>query len=159
MYYVCFKRLWMQLLEVKNDIAKIVYNPAENHLLPSDFLLIEDFNQKLISQIINIETTDDSNNNLAVLRLVLSIDKEDNLSLYNGYIPAKSSKIIYINPDEIIELIKGNGINIYFGNLSNHSNCFVKPSISFLAILMGILLLPTIRIVFFSSTSQITFLI
>ena len=122
----------MQLLEVKNDIAKIVYNPAENHLLPSDFLLIEDFNQKLISQIINIETTDDSNNNLAVLRLVLSIDKEDNLSLYNGYIPAKSSKIIYINPDEIIELIKGNGINIYFGNLSNHSNCFVKPSISFL---------------------------
>ena len=39
----------MQLSEVKNDIAKIIYNPAENHLLPSDFLLIEDLNQKLIS--------------------------------------------------------------------------------------------------------------
>ena len=122
----------MQLLEVKNNIAKIVYNPAENHLLPSDFLLIEDFNQKLISQIINIETTDDSNNNLAGLRLALSIDKDDNLSLYNGYIPAKSSKIIYINPDEIMELIKGNGLNIYFGNLANNISCFVKPSISFL---------------------------
>lgn len=122
----------MQLLEVKNNIAKIVYNPAENHLLPSDFLLIEDFNQKLISQIINIETTDESNNNLAVLRLALSIDKEDNLSLYNGYIPAKSSKIIYINPDEIMELIKGNGLNMYFGNLANNISCFVKPSISFL---------------------------
>ena len=34
----------MQLFEVKNDIAKIIYNPAENHLLPYDFLLIEDVN-------------------------------------------------------------------------------------------------------------------
>lgn len=122
----------MQLVEVKNDIAKIVYNPSENHLLPSDFLLLEDNNQKLIAQIVNIETTETSNNNLAILRLSLSIDKEDNLSLFNGYIPAKNSKILYINPDEIMELIQGSGINIYFGNLSNHSSCFVKPSVSFL---------------------------
>lgn len=122
----------MQLFEVKNDIAKVIYNPAENHLLPSDFLLIEDVNQKLIAQIINIETTDDSNNNLAYLRFAISIDKEDNLSYYNGYIPARDSKIIYINPDEIMELLKGNGQNIYFGNLAKHPDCFVKPSISLL---------------------------
>ena len=70
----------MQLLEVKNDIAKIIYNPAENHLLPSDFLLLEDSNQKLIAQIINISTTEASNNNLADVRLSLSIYKQDNLS-------------------------------------------------------------------------------
>ena len=122
----------MQLFEVKNDIAKIIYNPAENHLLPSDFLLVEDVNQKLISQIINIETTENSNNNLAVLRLCLAIDKEDNLSYYNGYIPSKTSKIIYINPDEIMELIKGTESSIYFGCLSNHADCYVKPSMKFL---------------------------
>ncbi len=121
----------MQLLEVKNDIAKIIYNPAENHLLPSDFLLIEDVNQKLISQIINISTTENSDNNVADVRLSLSIDKEDNLSFYNGYIPSKSSNVIYINPDEIMELIKGGSDNIYVGCLINHSDCFVKPSVSF----------------------------
>ncbi len=122
----------MQLLEVKNDIAKMIYNPAENHLLPADFVFIEDINQKLIAQILNIETTENSDNNIAYLRLALSIDKEDNLSYYNGYIPSKTAKIIYINPDEILELIKGSDSNIYFGSLSNHSECFVKPPLSFI---------------------------
>lgn len=121
----------MQLLEVKNDTAKIIYNPTENHLLPSDFLLVEDANQKLIAQITNISTTEDSENNLADARLSLSIDKDDNLSYYNGYIPSKTSNLVYINSDEIIELIKGPGENIYLGNLSNHSECFVKLSDSF----------------------------
>ena len=122
----------MQLFEVKNDIAKIIYNPTENHLLPSDFLLFEDVNQKLIAQIVNISTTENSSNNIADVRLSLSIDKDDNLSFYNGYIPAKSSNIVYINPDEIIELIKGSRENIYLGNLINHSDCFVKPPLSFI---------------------------
>lgn len=119
----------MQLLEVKGNIAKIVYNPTENHLLPSDFLLIEDSNQKLIAQIINIATTQNSTNNAAALRLLLSIDNNDNLSYYNGYIPLKSAKVIYIKSDEILELIKGED-NIYLGNLSNHNDCFVKVPLS-----------------------------
>lgn len=119
----------MQLLEVKGNIAKIIYNPAENHLLPSDFLLIEDSNQKLIAQIINIATTQKSTNNAAALRLLLSIDNNDNLSYYNGYIPLKSAKLNYIKSDEILELIKGED-NIYLGNLSNHNDCFVKVPLS-----------------------------
>lgn len=122
----------MQIVEVKYNIAKIIYNPAENRLLPSDFLLIEDANQKIIAQVINIETTEKTDSNLAVLRLALNIDKEDNLSYFNGYIPAKNSKLIYITSDEIIELIKGNEDNIYFGNLSNHPSCFVKTNMSFI---------------------------
>ncbi len=121
----------MQLFEVKNDIAKIIYNPAENHLLPSDFLLIQDVNQKLIAQIINISTTKSTYDNLADVRLVLSIDKDDNLSYYNGYIPSKSCSIVYIGTDEIIELIKGQNKTILLGNLSNHSECIVTPAIDF----------------------------
>ncbi len=121
----------MKLFEVKNDIAKILYNPAENHLLPSDFLLIEDSNQKLITQIINIETISDSVSNTAELKLILSIDKDENLSFYTGYIPSKDSKIIYINPGEILELIKSTKENIYFGNLANHQTCVVKAPIDF----------------------------
>lgn len=121
----------MQIFDVKNDIAKILYDSSKNHLLPSDFLLIEDSNQKLIAQVINIEMTDETNN-MAVLRLSLSIDKDDNLSYYNGYIPSKNSKILYINPDEIIELISPGDTTIYLGNLSNHPECFVKTNISLL---------------------------
>ena len=120
----------MQIVEVKNEIAKIVYNPTENHLLPSDFLLVEDVNQKLIAQVLSIETTEEANRNLAVLRLSLSIDFEDNLSYYNGYIPSKDANLIYINPDEIIELIRGNDLSLYFGNLSNRNSCFVHTNIS-----------------------------
>ena len=94
--------------------------------------MLEDSNQKLIAQIINISTTEASNNNLADVRLSLSIDKQDNLSYYNGYIPSKTSSVVYINPDEIIELIKGSDECIYFGNLSNHAECFVKLSQSFI---------------------------
>ncbi len=122
----------MQLFEVKNDIAKIIYNPAENHLLPSDFLLIQDVNQKLIAQIVNISTTKSTYDNLADVRLVLSIDKDDNLSYYNGYIPSKSCSIVYIGADEIIELIKGQNGTILLGNLSNHSEYTVTPSIDFI---------------------------
>ena len=122
----------MQILEVKSDIAKIAYNPVDNRLLPSDFLLIEDANQKLIAQVINIETTDKTEENLAILRLALSIDKDDNLSYFNGYIPSKTSKLIYITPEEIIELVEGSDKNIYLGNLSNHSSCFVKTSMSYI---------------------------
>lgn len=122
----------MQLFEVKSNIAKITYNPAENRLLPTDFLLVEDNEKRLIAQIIDIETTENENNNLAVLKFAITIDKEDNLSFYNGHIPAKNAKIIYINPDEIIELLQGNDTNIYWGNLSAHQNCFVKTPINFL---------------------------
>lgn len=121
----------MQIFDVKNDIAKILYDSSQNHLLPSDFLLIEDSNQKLIAQVINIEMTDETNN-MAVLRLSLSIDKDDNLSYYNGYIPSKNSKVLYINPDEIVELISTGDTTLYLGNLSNHPECFVKTNISLL---------------------------
>lgn len=122
----------MQIVEVKNDIAKIVYNPSENHLLPADFLLVEDINQKIIAQIIKIESEKDSINNIADIKLSLCLDKEENLSYYSGYIPAKDSKIIYINPDEILELIKNSDSNIFLGTLSNRQDCYVKVPFDFI---------------------------
>ena len=121
----------MQIVEVKNDIAKIKYNSANNHLLPSDFILIEDNSLKFIAQVINIETTDDSVLNNADLRLCLFIDENDNLSFYNGYVISKNAKVNYISSEEIIDLISDDNNNIYFGNLANHSNTYVKTSSSF----------------------------
>lgn len=120
----------MRLLEVKNDIAKIIYNPADNRLLPSDFLLIEDYNQKIVGQILSVYTTEDSNNNVADVRLALYIDKEDKISYYNGYIPQKTAKVLYITADEITEMITSSDTNIYLGNLTYHPKSLVKVPIS-----------------------------
>ncbi len=120
----------MQLLEVKNNIAKIIYNPADNKLLPSDFLLIEDFNQKLVGQILSVYTTENSNNNVADVRLALYIDKDEKLSYYNGYIPQKTAKVLYITSDEITEMIAASSANIYLGNLTYHPKSMVKAPMS-----------------------------
>ena len=69
----------MQIVEVKNDIAKISYNSVNNHLLPSDFLLIQDDSLKFIAQVVSIETTEDSVLNVANLRLSLFIDADGNI--------------------------------------------------------------------------------
>ncbi len=122
----------MQIIEVKNDTAKITYNPAEKNLLPYDFIMIEDNNHKLISQVINIETDENSENNTAILKLSLFIDENDNLSYYNGYVPSKNSKLFFINSEEIISLLKEDNENINFGCLSNHPKCIVGMGLSVL---------------------------
>ena len=44
----------MQIIEVKNNIAKISYNSVNNHLLPSDFVLIEDNFLKFMTDVYQI---------------------------------------------------------------------------------------------------------
>ena len=122
----------MQLFEVKKDIAKIEYNPSENNLFPSDFLLIEDGEQKIVAQILNIYSAENTTKNIAEIKFSLSIDEDENLSYYNGYTPSNDSIVIYVKPEEIIALMKDSENNIYFGNLSNHKECFVNTSLSVL---------------------------
>ena len=122
----------MQLLEVKNDIAKILYSPSEKQLLLADFVLLEDINQSLICQIIGIESSENDNLNIATVRLSLSISKNSNLSTYNGYIPSKDSNVIYISPQEIAQLIKSSKTNLYWGKLSSHSEVPIYLGLNFL---------------------------
>ncbi len=122
----------MQLFEVKNDIAKILYSPNEAHLLLADFLLIEDTNQSLIAQIIDIESTEKDEINLATVKFSLSINKNANLSTYNGYTPAKDANIIYIDPKEIAQLTQSNKTNIFWGNLASHPNIAINLGLNLL---------------------------
>lgn len=122
----------MQLFEIKNDIAKILYTPSENHLLLADFLLIEDVNQSLIAQIIDIESTDKNDTNFATVKFALSINKNANLSTYNGYTPSKDANIIYIDPKEIAQLIQSSKTNIFWGYLAAHPSTPINLGLSLL---------------------------
>lgn len=122
----------MQLLEVKNDIAKILYSPTEKQLLLSDFILLEDINQSLICQITEIESSSADSSNIATVRLSLSINKNSNLTTYNGYIPSKDANVIYISPQEIAQLIKSSKTNLYWGKLSSHTDVPIYIGLNFL---------------------------
>lgn len=122
----------MQLIEIKNDIAKILYSPLENHLLLADFLLIEDVNQSLIAQVIDIESSTEQNTNIATVKFSLSINKNANLSTYNGYTPSKDARIIYIEPTEIAQLIQSPKNNIFWGYLAAHPSTAISLGFSFL---------------------------
>lgn len=122
----------MQLTEIKNDLATINYNPEINRLVISDFILIEDANQSILSQIISIEATNDNDVNSAMLKFLLSIDRDANLTQYSGYVPAKNASLILINPQEVMQLIKGSEKNIFMGNLASYPNIPVELNIDLL---------------------------
>lgn len=121
----------MQLTEIKNDLATINYSPEINKLMLSDFILIEDANQSILSQIISIEATMEDDVNSAMIKFLLSIDKEANLTQYNGYVPAKNADLILINPKEIVQLIKGSEKNIYLGDLAAYTDVPVEIGLDF----------------------------
>ena len=122
----------MQLTEIKNDLATINYSPALNKLMLSDFILIEDSNQSILAQIISIEATMESDVNSAMLKFLLSIDKEANLTQYSGYVPSKNATLILINPEEVVELIKGNDKNVFLGNLALYPDIPIELSLDFM---------------------------
>ena len=121
----------MQLSEIKNDLAIINYSPEINRLMLSDVILIEDNNQSILAQIISIEATMEEDVNSAMLKFLLSIDKDANLTQYSGYVPAKNATLILINPDEVVQLIKGNEKNIHIGNLASYKDVPVELSLDF----------------------------
>ena len=122
----------MQLTEIKNDLATMNYNPELNRLMISDFILIEDANQSILAQIISIEGTDDADVNSAMLKFLLSIDKDANLTQYLGYVPAKNATLLLINPQEVVQLIKNSEKNIYIGNLAAYPDIQVELGLDFL---------------------------
>ena len=125
----------MQLSEIKNDLATINYSPNLNKLMLGDFILIEDSNQSILSQIISIEATMEEDVNSAMLKFLLSIDKDANLTQYSGYVPAKNADLILINPEEVVQLIKGADKNINFGSLAAYPDIPVEKKLIFKQIL------------------------
>ena len=122
----------MQLSEIKNDLATINYSPEINKLMLGDFILVEDTNQSILAQIVSIEATLEEDVNSAMLKFLLSIDKDANLTQYSGYVPAKNASLILINPEEVVQLIKSSDKNIKIGNLAAYPDIPVELNLDFL---------------------------
>ena len=116
----------MQLLDIKNDLAKLVYTPISRELCLADFLIVGDDNQNILAQIINIESTQKPNANMALVKFILSVDKDGVLCPYNGYVPSKDAQISYVESDEIVQLLKNTEETIPWGALASHPASYVS---------------------------------
>ena len=78
----------MELVEIKNNLAKLHYEPMDFPLVLSDFLTIDDGNKKIIAQVVSIESTDNDTTNSALIKFSLNLNPDNTFDNYDGYVPA-----------------------------------------------------------------------
>src|SRR5574344_1166751 len=111
----------MQIIEIKNNLVKITYNPAQENLVLSGFVIVRNEVQAFIGQIINLEATD---KNTAIIKLLFTFDDEGVISDYNGAIPSVESQIAIVFAKEILELFPKQN-PIYLGEIAQQKENLV----------------------------------
>ena len=111
----------MKLVEIKNSLAKLYYEPLDFPLVISDFLTVDDGNQKILAQVVSIESTSKEDTNCAILKFALDLDEANSHSTYSGYVPAL---------DAIVSKTKINILQNIFSSASNAINVGVLTSSS-----------------------------
>lgn len=107
----------MKLVEIKNSLAKLYYQPKESPLVLSDFVLVDDGNQKLLAQVISLESTSQENTNCAILKFSLDIS-DDSFSAYSGYTPALDAKAQKADADLVSAVFSNSPNSFCIGNLT-----------------------------------------
>ena len=111
----------MQIVEIKNNLVKVIYNPAEENLLLSGFVIVRDEIQAFIGQIVNLEAQESNN---AIIKLLFTFDTEGVISNYNGSAPAMHSQINIVFAREILELFPAQN-PIYIGEVAQQGDNLV----------------------------------
>ncbi|MBS4759085.1 MAG: hypothetical protein KHX03_00090 [Clostridium sp.] len=112
----------MKLIEIKNSLAKLYYQPGDFPLVLSDFLTVDDGNQKILSQVVSIETTSKENTNCAILKFSLDITEENNPASYSGYVPSLDALVAKTQPKIINSIFTNQSDSFTLGTLTNSSN-------------------------------------
>ncbi len=111
----------MQIIEIKNNLVKVIYNPAEENIVLSGFVIVRDETQAFIGQIVNLEA---QNSNTAIIKLLFTFDAEGVISNYNGSAPAMHSQINIVFAREILELFPAQN-PIYMGEVAQQGDNLV----------------------------------
>lgn len=123
----------MQIYEVKNNIAEILYAPVENNLFLSDFIYIEDSISTIVAQVMSISSTENEKYNIATVKFELSVDKSNRLTRYNGHAPSKNSEVGYIDAKEIFRLFNPTYNGIFWGKYAKNEEIDICTGTKFLS--------------------------
>lgn len=121
----------MKLVEIKNSLAKLYYQPKESPLVLSDFVLVDDGNQKLLAQVISLKSTSQENTNCAILKFSLDIS-DDSFSAYSGYTPALDAKAEKASADLVSTVFSNSPNSFCIGNLTGSDNIPLNVNASIL---------------------------
>lgn len=123
----------MQIFEVKNDTAEILYNCNEESLFLFDFLFIEDEELTIVSQVTDIVSTENEKLNIATVKFCLSVYKTNRLTKYNGHTPPKNAEVGFLDSAEIIGLFRPKNNAIEWGEYSRNPKLSVATDFKFLS--------------------------
>ncbi len=111
----------MKLIEIKNSLAKLYYEPLDFPLVISDFLTIDDGNQKILAQVVSIESTSKEDTNCAILKFSLDLDEANKHSTYSGYVPALDAIVSRTKTNILQDIFSSSNNAINVGVLTNSS--------------------------------------
>lgn len=92
----------MNLLEIKNNLAKLSYMEEENPVL-GRFVVFVSPERSYVAQIVNLKS--DAANNYAIARLIFNFNSEGIVENYDGSIPSMSSEIGNLPASELLNLL------------------------------------------------------
>lgn len=120
----------MKLVEIKNSLAKLYYEPLDFPIVLSDFLTIDDGNQKILSHVVSIESTSKDDTNCAILKFSLDLDDTNKHSVYSGYVPALDAIVSKTKTKILNEIFSSAPLAVNMGVLTNSSKQELKLSIN-----------------------------
>ncbi len=92
----------MQVLEIKNNLVKVVYDVNDNLVL-SGFLVIEDENMPYVGQVVSLKADFDAN--YAMVKLLFTFDENGVLNNYDGSIPSLKSALSVLPSRELLGIL------------------------------------------------------
>lgn len=117
----------MQIIEVRNDILKLAYSPFQNGLLLSDFLLVTEGSKSILAQVIGIESSQEKDINIAVLKGCLSVDETGKINSYVGFTPSTGAEISPVSQEQVISMLCDKDVpTVAWGYLAQHDNILFK---------------------------------
>ena len=98
----------MQIIEVKNNLVKIGYEPDQEYLILSGFLAMKEESSdgqgnSFIGQIMHLEST--PKGSFAIVKLIFNFNAEGVITNYNGSIPSIKSVMSYVETKDLLGLL------------------------------------------------------
>ncbi len=117
----------MQIIEVRNDILKLAYSPFQNGLLLSDFLLVTEGSKSILAQVIGIESSQEKDINIAVLKGCLSVDETGKINSYVGFTPSIGAEVSPVAQEQVISMLCDKDVpTVAWGYLAQHDNVLFR---------------------------------
>ena len=95
----------MKVLEIKNNLVKISFTPADKLML-AGFVIIEDEQTPYVAQVLSLKADNDTN--YAIVRLLFTFNTEGIVKNYDGTIPSLDAAITKLSSDELLDILPVN---------------------------------------------------